>query len=422
MRTKSKISFLVIILILLSSAGAYGLYYLSGQYAAIYSFDFETKKKEKLNKIIDAQSKPIHKLVSSYSRWSELARFIKDKNYKWAKNNLTISLKALDLDTISVYDSSYNLVYFYSVPGKNMLKNSPLPKKDLKSIFNDGKKHFYTKNKNFVLEIYTNQIYGKWYVSGKSKAKGYIAVSKVVDKSYTNNLSGLMDADVKINPALKLSDTSEDNKIVIRKEMKYWDKRTVSFLDMVFSEPLLAKALRNSDRILMFGLGLVLLAILFFSRAFTRFMFLPLSKILYGIREKSDEKIIKLKKSKSEFGEIANFVSSKIVKESPADTKSAVPVSSKAFVGEKEKNNTQELNQLKAQVSKITSLEVRTYLSSVREALKILLDEMAGEINDDQKEFVLLAKRNADKLNVLLNETTDSKVISPENNEPDKIT
>ncbi len=62
---------------------------------------------------------------------------------------------------------------------------------------------------------------------------------------------------------------------------------------------------------------------------------------------------------------------------------------------------------LKAQFISTVSHELRTPLACMREGVTIVLDGTAGKINDEQKNFLNIAKRNIDRLTVLINDVLD---------------
>ncbi len=62
---------------------------------------------------------------------------------------------------------------------------------------------------------------------------------------------------------------------------------------------------------------------------------------------------------------------------------------------------------LKSHFISVASHELRTPLHSIKEGINIILDGSAGEINHDQKNFLVLAKRNVDRLSRLINDVLD---------------
>ncbi|MFA5879112.1 MAG: ATP-binding protein [Candidatus Margulisiibacteriota bacterium] len=70
-----------------------------------------------------------------------------------------------------------------------------------------------------------------------------------------------------------------------------------------------------------------------------------------------------------------------------------------------------ELDQLKNDFISITSHELRSPLASIREAISLVLDKSAGEINEIQGNFLSIAKRNTERLGRLINTLLDLSKI-----------
>ncbi|MGB3081654.1 MAG: ATP-binding protein, partial [Candidatus Omnitrophota bacterium] len=62
---------------------------------------------------------------------------------------------------------------------------------------------------------------------------------------------------------------------------------------------------------------------------------------------------------------------------------------------------------LKSNFTSMVSHELRTPLTAIKEGIGIVLDGSAGEINEDQKDFLDTAKRNVDRLARLINDVLD---------------
>jgi len=62
---------------------------------------------------------------------------------------------------------------------------------------------------------------------------------------------------------------------------------------------------------------------------------------------------------------------------------------------------------IKSQFISTVSHELRTPMASMKEAVLIVLDGVAGKINDDQRHFLDVAKRNIDRLSRLINDVLD---------------
>ena len=66
-----------------------------------------------------------------------------------------------------------------------------------------------------------------------------------------------------------------------------------------------------------------------------------------------------------------------------------------------------ETMEIKSQFISMVSHELRTPLASMKEAVAIVLDGVAGKINEEQKNFLDIAKRNVDRLVLLINDVLD---------------
>ena len=71
------------------------------------------------------------------------------------------------------------------------------------------------------------------------------------------------------------------------------------------------------------------------------------------------------------------------------------------------------LYKIKSEFTSIVSHELRTPLTAIKEGIELVLDGSAGRINNEQKEFLGIAKRNVDRLARLINYVLDfSKLTS----------
>ena len=74
---------------------------------------------------------------------------------------------------------------------------------------------------------------------------------------------------------------------------------------------------------------------------------------------------------------------------------------------EKAEEKVKEAIEIKSQFISTVSHELRTPLANMKEGISIVLDEVAGEINDEQRNFLNIAKRNIDRLAMLINDVLD---------------
>ncbi len=73
----------------------------------------------------------------------------------------------------------------------------------------------------------------------------------------------------------------------------------------------------------------------------------------------------------------------------------------------KKNQELEQLYKIKSDFTSMVSHELRTPLTSIKEGIGIVLDGSAGVLNDEQKDFLEIAKRNVDRLHRLINDVLD---------------
>ena len=89
------------------------------------------------------------------------------------------------------------------------------------------------------------------------------------------------------------------------------------------------------------------------------------------------------------------------------------------ILGEKERlekklKALEDLNRLKSEFISIVSHELRTPLAIIKEAISLLFDQLAGPISDKQKEIIIKAKNNVERLKKMIDELLDLSRIENE--------
>lgn len=79
----------------------------------------------------------------------------------------------------------------------------------------------------------------------------------------------------------------------------------------------------------------------------------------------------------------------------------------------------QETMEMKSQFVSTVSHELRTPLAAMKEGVAIVLEGVAGRVNEKQKKFLDIAKRNADRLGALINDVLDFQKLEADRTELD---
>ncbi len=74
--------------------------------------------------------------------------------------------------------------------------------------------------------------------------------------------------------------------------------------------------------------------------------------------------------------------------------------------------NLRKLNSIKSEFTSMVSHELRTPLTAIVQGVKIVLDEKAGAINDEQRSFLEITNRNIERLSRLVNDVLDFQNIN----------
>lgn len=71
----------------------------------------------------------------------------------------------------------------------------------------------------------------------------------------------------------------------------------------------------------------------------------------------------------------------------------------------------QEAMEIRSRFTSVVSHELRTPLASIRTGVNLILDGLAGEINNEQKEFLGIVRKNIERLSRLINDILDFQKI-----------
>ena len=112
-------------------------------------------------------------------------------------------------------------------------------------------------------------------------------------------------------------------------------------------------------------------------------------------------------------------ISLSVMKDSNGETIGSIGVIRDITERKKAEEKLQETMELKSQFISTVSHELRTPLAAMKEGLGIVLDGLAGRINQKQKKFLGIAKRNADRLSNLINDVLDFQRLGAGNTKLD---
>jgi PAS domain S-box-containing protein len=131
-----------------------------------------------------------------------------------------------------------------------------------------------------------------------------------------------------------------------------------------------------------------------------------------NIRQNGLQRHLETKMIKKDGGLIDVDVSLSILKNPEGKVIGSIGVISDITERKMAEQELKETMETKSQFISTVSHELRTPLASMKEAISIVLEEVAGKINKDQKNFLDIAQRNIDRLARLINEVLDFQKLS----------
>ena len=105
-------------------------------------------------------------------------------------------------------------------------------------------------------------------------------------------------------------------------------------------------------------------------------------------------------------------VSLSILKNSDGKIMGSIGVTTDITERKRAEKQLKEAMDTKSQFISTVSHELRTPLASMKEAISIVADEVAGKLSKDQRHFLGIAKRNAERLSRLINQVLDFQKLS----------
>jgi len=127
----------------------------------------------------------------------------------------------------------------------------------------------------------------------------------------------------------------------------------------------------------------------------------------FDVRQKGMQHHLETKMIKKDGSVIDVDISLSVLKDSEGNTTGSIGIIRDITERKQAEEKLKETMELKAQFISTVSHELRTPLAALKEGIGIVLDGIVGEINEKQKKFLIIAKRNVDRLGALINDVLD---------------
>lgn len=131
----------------------------------------------------------------------------------------------------------------------------------------------------------------------------------------------------------------------------------------------------------------------------------------YNVRQKGMQHHLETRMIKKDGRIIEVDISLSVLKNPEGEIISSIGVIRDITERKKVEEALKETMEMKSQFISTVSHELRTPLAAMKEGIAIVLDEVAGKLNGKQKKFLGIAKRNVDRLEVLISDVLDFQKI-----------
>ena len=296
-------------------------------FAAVIFFqrDINLNKNSKLLKNeLNAQSQQIssdiriegrlfQSLSVDYSYWDNMVSLASDKpghlsatNLQFAQQNIDTALTTFKANSAWVYNTNGQIVYSsYLNPQPNFL-SVPTSSSYFKAL--DQKKYFdyFIDTPYGFMEVRSSTIVPSNDPDKKTKAQGYLVIARIIDNSYTKEISSLSQSDVTIVKSENLINKITGSNVEINHDLLNWDGKDSIYLKSKFTVAAVNNInnLFKNEIILIIALALFLTLII--STSIWFMVLRPLKAIINAINIDNPNYLIKFSKSKTEFGELSS--------------------------------------------------------------------------------------------------------------------
>jgi signal transduction histidine kinase len=236
MKTTTKISLVVLSLLILIGLSFLYLQKTERSQEKIVLDTTTDQYKEAFSILIENISKRYQQPVLDYSYWDEMCSFLKEKNDKWAKENLETVIETYGVDMFWLYKKDHNLYYSYPGPkglNENILSQS---KSLLDELYNKRvMKSFFFCN-GVLVEVFGATVHPSYDNERKTDPQGFLFACKIWDNIFIDNLEKITTSKISVIDKNDIS-MMQNDRIIFNMEMPDYKGDIISFLKIEKSAP-----------------------------------------------------------------------------------------------------------------------------------------------------------------------------------------
>jgi len=272
---------------------------------------------QQISSDINIEGRLFQSLSVDYSYWDNMVSLASDKpghlsatNLQFAQQNIDTALTTFKANSAWIYNTDGQIVYSsYLNPQPNFL-SVPTSSSYFKTL--DQKKYFdyFIDTPYGFMEVRSSTLVPTNDPDKKTKAQGYFIIARIIDNSYTKEISNLSQTEVTI---VKSENKALINKIIgsnveINHDLLNWNGNDSLYLKSKFK----VAAVENIDNIFKNEIILIVSLASFLTLIISITIWLlvlrPLKAISDALTNNNPDILIKYSKSKTEFGELSRTI------------------------------------------------------------------------------------------------------------------
>ena len=289
MKTQNKVRILILSIVCILLIVFLGYEYMSSRGEKLYLKSKQASDKQVIDKVLEFKAESFLTPTKENSAWDDMLAFTKNKNIKWAKENLIAIQKPFGMSSLSVYDIQGNSLIAIADSGKS---NLILTNAQIKQLFTKAKTcHFFLKIHGELCEIFGATIVPTIDVFRNNEASGFLISSKEWDKDYVSELQKATGFNLKILTLSDMADSANMNQEeVLFKNLKDLNNENVAILKFS-KQNYLAADLGNMDVILIICINVLMIMIGFLFFLTKKWITFPLKRINESLSSGKSEPI-----------------------------------------------------------------------------------------------------------------------------------
>lgn len=270
-------------------------------------------KQQMINDLLILENNSIRKVIEDYSNWDEMVKFVKGVKEDWAAQNIDTLTDTINVPYIWVYDLKLIPRHFYFLFDVKQEMSHLLSREILVKAFEkDRYCHFFLPSSLGILEIQGSVITNYARDPSKQPVEGYLLVGRIWDKELIDHLSNL-GSYFKVEMNLSTTPFSFDfdqktSLLQISKPLLDPYGITVSYLGIKIPSDILKQFYRVIHQYYFIWSASIAIFLLLILVLIFIWIYPPLRLISEVLKTENTKTIQSIRKSKNEFGEIANLV------------------------------------------------------------------------------------------------------------------